>query len=485
MKTILFFDDWMLEQRIGLERVVGQPTCLGELLPERPASVKHWMSRGGYFFDSRVARYVMYLHIVFRESRPGVRDRFSVRLESDRPDQWEAPIIDEDALPPWKGCPNLVGEKDTGQPLMKEILVTPLSGTLHADRGYVMTYGNHETEGRRHFLAFSQDGLHFTVDRAHPFLQDYSDGWNGVLYDERSQTYRIYCRPGCGDRRWSVVVTSDFETFSEPVVILQPDGQDPVLTEIYGLPTFPYEDMYVGFPWIYTPSPFEARRIKMEGRVVSELGYSYNGLNWYRTDRRPFLPLRALGEMGGGGLYLHSLTRESGGRMLMLATGSITEHAGIITRERAGVDIGGYQGSLLYELRQDGFCYLVTSGREGRLRTRTIIPSAGDLSLNVSTAPHSMVRVQILESGHRELVLEGGIDSIVPQTPVPGYTFDDCIPIVGDHVYAGVRWKEHADLSEFIDRPMRIEIQAIEAELYAIRLDCLGNWSHAETEYLG
>ena len=482
MKSILFFDDWMLEQRIGLERVVGQPTCLGELFPERPASVKHWTC-GSHLFDSRLGRYVMFIQIVPREGPEGVKGGFSVRLQSDRPDQWEAPVIDEKASPLWEGCANVVVEAETGQPIGGH--VTPLADTPHADRGYVMTYGNHETEGRRHFLAFSQDGLHFTVDREHPWSVDYSDTWNGMVYDERSQTYRIYCRPGCGDRRESVIVTSDFETFSEPVVIWQPDGQDPVLTEIYGLPTFRYEDMYVGFPQIYTPSPFEPRRIKMEGRVVPELGYSYNGLNWYRTHRRPFLPLRALGEMGGGGLYLHSLTRAPDGRMLMLATGSVGDHSGVITLERAGLDIGGYQGSLLYELRQDGFCYLVTSGREGRLRTRTIIPSAGDLSLNVSTAPHSMVRVQILESGHRELVLEGGIDSIVPQTPVPGYTFDDCIPIVGDHVYAGVRWKEHADLSEFIDRPMRIEIQAIEAELYAIRLDCLGNWSHADTEYLG
>jgi hypothetical protein len=482
VKTILFFDDWMLEQRIGLDRIIGEPACLGEFFPQRPASVKHWMPRG-FFFDSRVGRYVMYLNVVPKKGGEGVKTRFSLRLELDRPDQWEAPVLDDTVSEPWKGCPNLVVNQDTGDPICGD--VTPLAGTPHASRGYVMTYGNPHTDVRAHFLAFSEDGVHFRVDRDHPWLNDYSDTWNGVVYDSRSQTYRIYCRPGCGDRRESVVITSDFESFSEPTVIWQPDGNDPVLTEIYGLPTFAYEDMYVGFPQIYTPSPFEPRRIKMEGRVVPELGYSYNGLNWYRTNRRPFVPLRPLGEMGGGGLYLGDLISTSEGRILMIAGGTVCDHGGVITLERSGRDISGYSGALLYELRQDGFCYFKTSGREGRLRTRTIIPRSGDLSLNVRTASHSMVRVQILESGHREIVLEGGIDSIVPQTPVPGYTFDDCIPIVGDHLSAAARWKDHADLSEFIDRPIRIEIQAIEAELYAIRLDCLGNWSHAETEYLG
>ena len=484
MKTILFFDNWMLEQKIGLERVVGHPVFLKELFPDRPSMINNWRPRA-VFLDPRLGRYVLYLTFVPRDAPQGLRSAFMMRLESDRPDQWETPIIDEDASPLWKGCPNVVMEKDTGQPLTGELVVTPLSGTSRADRGYVMTYGNHQIDGRRHFLAFSQDGLHFTVDRAHPFLQDYSDTWNGVVYDEHSQTYRIYGRLGLGDRRESVVITSDFEHFSEPRIIWQPDGNDPVLTEVYGLPTFRYEDLYVGFPQIYTPSPFEPRRIKVAGRVVPELGYSYNGLNWYRTDRMPFLPLRPLGEMGGGGIYLNGLVRGSDGRMLLYANASVGDHVYGQGLDKAGQDSSGTSGSLLYEVRQDAFCYLATSGREGRLRTRTIIPRSGDLSLSVRTAPHSMVRVQILQSGHREIVLEGGIDSMVPQTPVPGYAFEDCVPIVGDHLTAPVRWKEHADLSEFIDRPVRIEIQAVEAELFAIRLDCLGNWSHAETDYLG
>ena len=482
MKTIFFFDDWMLEQKVGLERIIGQPNCLGELFPKRPAAIKRLLLSKP-FFNPQLKCYVMYLGTI--PEGAGENNIFTMRLESDRPDHWELPAINEDASPLWTGCPNVVMDGETGRPIAGS--VTPLMGTPHADRGYLMTCGHPQMEGRRHFLAFSQDGINFKVDREHPWILDASDTWNGVVYDDRSQTYRIFCRPGGGDRREAVVITSDLETFTKPMVIFQPDGNDPVLTEIYGLPNLHYEDMFVGFPQIYTPSPFEPRRIKMEGRVVPELAYSYNGLTWYRTNRRPFLPLRPLGEVGGGGLYLDGLVRESDGRVLLYARATMGDHASDVVLERAGKDKSANFGALLYELRQDGFCYLATSGREGRLRTRTIIPRAGGLSLNVRTAPHSQVRVQIFESGTRDSILDPApaIGSIVPQTPVPGYTFEDCIPIAGNHLNVQVHWQEHADLSQFIGRPIRIEIQAIEAELYAIRLDCLGYWSKAETEHLG
>ena len=57
--------------------------------------------------------------------------------------------------------------------------------------------------------------------------------------------------------------------------------------------------------------------------------------------------------------------------------------------------------------------------------------------------------------------------------PIPGYTFDEAIPISGDHLFAEPHWQAHTDLSALIGRPIRIEIALREAELFAIRLDCL------------
>jgi len=489
MKAILFFDNWMLERNIGFERVIGQPTFLGELLPDAVGCHLDTI-----FFDSRLDKYVLYLR-----ARTGLAngdfETFAFRLESERPDQWELPPINPDISPVWKAYPNVLGDMDTGEPIVGVLSsapsgginsnITPLAGTPLADRGYASIYLPYSTE-RQTLVAFARDGLRFRIDREHPWLDDQSDTWTGIVYDPRTATFNIFSRPGTGDRRESVVSTKDFETFSQPLVVMQADFHDPPLTEIYGLPNFPYEDMFVGFPWLYTASPFEPRRLKMEGRVVSELAYSYNDLIWYRTDRRPFVPLRPVGELGGGSLYVRSVVRTQDGRILLYANANRSEHGSVDFRKWAGKDTVRPSGTFLYELRQDGFCYLVTAGREAWLRTRPIIPRSKELTLNVRTAPHSRVRVQLVESGEREGDERvRAMEDIVSGMPIPGYSFDDCIPIVGDHTAVAVRWKEHPDLSELIGRPIRIEIQAFEAELYAVRLDCLGYWSHAEVEHLG
>jgi hypothetical protein len=113
---------------------------------------------------------------------------------------------------------------------------------------------------------------------------------------------------------------------------------------------------------------------------------------------------------------------------------------------------------LLYELRLDGFCSLKTLCKDGFLRTKTIIPRDGALSINLRTAPHTATRVQIVDGESAQ--------------PIPGYTFDDSVAISGDHLFAQPRWKEHADLSALVGQPIRIELAMRESELFAIRLDC-------------
>ena len=112
--------------------------------------------------------------------------------------------------------------------------------------------------------------------------------------------------------------------------------------------------------------------------------------------------------------------------------------------------------SLLYELRLDGFCSLRTRSRDGLLETKTLVPQAGHLRLNVRTTRHTSVRVQLLHG--------------LTLNPLPGYTFDDAVSISGDHLFAPVRWKNHEDIAEWIGKPVRVEIEMREAELFAVRM---------------
>ena len=113
---------------------------------------------------------------------------------------------------------------------------------------------------------------------------------------------------------------------------------------------------------------------------------------------------------------------------------------------------------MIYEMRLDGFCSLKTWGREGVLRTKVIIPRAGDMRLNVRTMAHTAIWVQMLDGETAQ--------------PIPGYTWDEAIPISGDHLYAKPQWQDRHDLAELVDRPVRVEIAMREAELFAIRMTC-------------
>jgi len=242
------------------------------------------------------------------------------------------------------------------------------------------------------------------------------------------------------------------------MTVLQPDAMDRIATEFYGMPTRSYEDMYIGMLQVFTPDTLEERRIRMGGRMETQLAYSYNGLNWYRTVRESFIGVRDYGLLGGGGLSAKDLLRTRDDKLLFYVSGSKGEHAAYPDMQRAGMDTAGFFGPLLYEMRLDGFCSLKTWGKDGILRTKTIIPQAGEMSINVRTTAHTAIRMQMLDGETAQ--------------PIPGYTLDEAIPISGDRLFAVPRWKERGDISELVDRPVRIEIAMREAEVFAIRIDC-------------
>ena len=92
------------------------------------------------------------------------------------------------------------------------------------------------------------------------------------------------------------------------------------------------------------------------------------------------------------------------------------------------------------------------------------------MQVNLRTPAHTAVRAQMLDGQTAE--------------PIPGYTWEEAIPISGDHLFARVRWQEREDISELVGRPVRVELAMREAELFAIRLDCQVYVGHTPTETL-
>ncbi|MEM7131033.1 MAG: hypothetical protein AAF702_32225 [Chloroflexota bacterium] len=470
MKTIFFLDNWLIEKQICLDRVWSKPRFIKEVFEDYHP---HVLGYGGYVtasWDERVGKYVMYVDIYPPEADPGT---FSIRLESDDPAEWDDPLYEVATKPAWKGFERVVVDEQGER--FWPVYIHSLAGTPLADHGYLMSTFHPIREKNQSIVGFSQDGMRFDIGQTRVWQQTKADTWCGWIWNEAAGLFEIITRPVHVDRRISVVTTPDMQTFSPAVTILQPDAFDPPGTEFYSMPVEPYEDLFIGQLHIFRTDLFEPGRIKMAGCMETHLTYSYNGLNWYRTLREPFLPPRDFGELGGGQIYGMEMLRtgkekSEDSKILFFAHSSWGEHASYPDMQKAGFDTRGAFGLLLYEMRLDGFCSLRTKGKDGLLQTKTIIPQSGDLRLNLRTSRHTAVRVQILNGETGE--------------PLPGYTLDEAISINGDHLFAQPQWQERTDLSELVGKPIRIEVMMREAELFAIRIDCQAYIGTEPTESL-
>ncbi len=292
------------------------------------------------------------------------------------------------------------------------------------------------------WLAISDDGVHWETRRTH-WLDSpiWSDTQNSLLYNPITQKYQIMCRRSFVDRRIAVVESRDLVDWSKPRVILHPDPFDVPCGEFYSLPIFYYDGIFIGLLNLYFPDGSKYEKPAYHGSVITELVYSYNGLNWNRT-HRIILNRRPSGTLGAGQIYgSHLMLDPRTEQVYIYAYGALKKHG-----------IGGPTGILLYTLRKDGFVCLESSSEQGYIQTKPFILDAPDVSLNIS-APHGGVKIQI---------------SNINSNPYVGFTFDDFNEWRGDSLAISLSWRGH-DLSELVGRAVSFEFLLNNAQVYAIR----------------
>jgi len=136
---------------------------------------------------------------------------------------------------------------------------------------------------------------------------------------------------------------------------------------------------------------------------------------------------------------------------------------GMVTWTEHGMDIGHAPPEwrdkpyrvYMYDMRLDGFVYLRTRARYGMIRTKTVVPQGGDMTINVRTNASGHVKVAVLDEGSGK--------------PIPNFTFEDSIAVTGDHLFAKVRWRDRENLDELKGKPVLVEVRVREGSLYALR----------------
>jgi hypothetical protein len=77
-----------------------------------------------------------------------------------------------------------------------------------------------------------------------------------------------------------------------------------------------------------------------------------------------------------------------------------------------------------------------------------------EIVLNV-LAPYGCVKIQICDQSC---------------VPLSGFTYEDCLPVTGDHLRATVRWKENNSLAELFKKQewVKLQISLENAELFSL-----------------
>lgn len=306
-------------------------------------------------------------------------------------------------------------------------------------------------------VAFSPDGLHWTFvpETAKQGLFPTGDVTN-FFYDPYRDRYvatrKTANRRG---RAVGVAVSNDGLEWSLPVPqpVFVADDLDPDATQIYGMPVFAYQGMYLGLPWIY-----RARWPKPHTNVAGNLGeaerdspctmdvqlaWGWDLINWTRPPRREqFIPRGAPAEFDSDMIYTARCPVQVGDELYFYYGGWDGPHNDSSCKASIGLAV----------LRLDGFCSMRAGDDEGWLISRRELFRVPKVEINALTQDNGYVVAEILDTENR---------------PIPGFTRDDCIAFTGDATGHVLRWKTEQLPEEFLDVDKKLRFFLKNADLYA------------------
>lgn len=304
-------------------------------------------------------------------------------------------------------------------------------------------------------ISTSPDGRHWTADKEkYVWSRFWSDSYNALIWNPVLECYQVFCRAVGTDRRICTVTSQDLVHWSEPRVVLHPDTQDGPGVEFYAMPVHYFNGVFYGYLWIYETDDEDPVAYKMAGRIQSELVYSYDGLSWNRTRQPVISPQDYEGDLFGTVCvepYNTILNRE-GNQFLTVATLSRMGHGDGLYASRGAnhLPLAFRQGDpdicrrVICSLKPGRYCGLEAVGNSARLHTKNFLLSRKNPELSINVAcPCGEMRVQLLDTRNH---------------PVPGFTFEDCVPFRGNELAWKPLWQKRR-LEEAAGKLFNLEIE--------------------------
>ena len=375
--------------------------------------------------------------------KKGAHPEFTCYAESRDGITWTKPKLglvefqgskDNNILLMGAGCHNFTPFLDTNPKCPPESRFKALAGT-----------GDNKTRKQKPSLQawHSADGIRWSRMREEPVIHAGAfDSQNLAFYDVELGAYRAYWRYFTGgytdERGWKpkgvrairTAVSSDFLHWEKLNDLAYGPGAPEV--QLYTNAVRPYfraPHLLLGFPTRY-----EAKHEQVEPVFMT----SRDGVNFKRWEE-PLIPITAPEDRAGNrsNYMTNGLLQLSGSDRELSVYATEAYYTGPGSRIRR------------FTFRMDGF--VSASATEGEFITKPLTFIGSKLSLNLVSRGKTLMEIQD-ESGKA----------------IPGFTLDDCTPLEGDSIDAGVTWKG-GSLEALAGKPVRLRFKLIEADLFALQ----------------
>lgn len=287
------------------------------------------------------------------------------------------------------------------------------------------------------FVSWSNDGRTFTRLFEKPAIAYHSDTHNNFVYDEVRDRWLLYCRPrayaGYHKRRVSLQTSPDLEHWTHDETILIPTEAE--IPEYYGMTVFRRGDLFFAIVAIYNNT---------NGLMHGELAWSDDGRHWTFLPSHP--PFLTLGEPGtwDAGMVLPMESPVAMGDELRFYYGGfqLNHHA---AQNPCGIGLMTAERDRLVGVRP-------STKDPGVIMTRPVPTAGGRLTVNAKVS--GSITAELRTDDNK---------------PIPGFQFDDCVPVTAGSFSAPVTWK-NGDLSRAPQPFVRIVFRLHDSELYTFAL---------------
>jgi hypothetical protein len=306
-------------------------------------------------------------------------------------------------------------------------------------------------------VAYSPDGLHWTYvpETKKKALFSSSDVVN-FFYDPYQQRYTVTWKTRSRrGRAVGVGWSDDGLVWSKPYdgPLFAADDLDPDATQIYGMPVFPYQGLYLGLPWMYNARYFKSGDYSVkklheaqEGSprtMEIQLAWSWDLISWTREPgRQQFIPRGAKDQWDRDMVLTSRAPVLVGDKLYFYYGGCVGAH----DDKRVNAAIG------LATLRLDGFCSMRAGDAEGWLISRRDPFRRPAVTINARTGTDGYLLAEILDRKNRV---------------VPGFSKDDCIAFRGDSVSHELKWKSAEIPAAQKANDYKIRFRLKNADLYS------------------